>query len=108
MTMANVVVNQDEFGLARIVSIDPPEGTEVVVSIDVLRGLLDRVNVATLLERGLREPMLALREEIAKEIEALPIDHRKNEQGEPTGRATFTRMEAYRRAASVARGDVDV
>lgn len=48
-----------------------------------------------------------LREQIAYQIESLPIDFRKNEQDMPTGRTTFMRMDAYRRAARVARGEVD-
>lgn len=48
------------------------------------------------------EPLI--REQIAAEIEALPIDHRSPGRANVSGLVTFARREAYLRAAAIARG----
>ena len=48
------------------------------------------------------EPLI--REQIAAEIEALPIDHRSPGRATISGLVTFARREAYLRAAAIARG----
>ena len=48
------------------------------------------------------EPLI--REQIAAEIEAQPIDHRSPGRANVSGLVTFARREAYLRAATIARG----
>ena len=45
-----------------------------------------------------------IREQIAADIEALPIDHRSPGRTTVSGLVTFARREAYLRAAAIARG----
>lgn len=51
------VAKRDQYGIVTLLDIEPPDATEVLVAVDVLRALIDRANVATVFERGIGGPI---------------------------------------------------